>query len=995
MIGKTISHYEIIEKLGGGGMGVVYKARDTKLDRFVALKFLPPHVSADDEEKQRFIHEAKAASKLDHNNICTVYEVDETEDGQMFIAMACYEGETLKKRIEKGPLKIEDAFEIAIEIAEGLKKAHENQIVHRDIKPANVFITQDGVVKILDFGLAKLSGRTQLTKTGTTLGTVAYMSPEQTRGEKVDFRSDIWSLGTIIYEMVTGQLPFKGDYEQAIMYSITNDPPEPMTALRTGIPMELERIVKECLEKEISLRYQHIDGLLTDLRRLKRDSDAAKLSKVVKTSPTYDVKPSAKEKQPKHKLLIGLVSLLGIASIILAIVLLLTGDRGVDSLAILPFVNTSDQADTEWLSDGIPESIIAGLQRIPNLRVTSFESVLREYRDGIPAISDVRRDFDVESVVMGRMTLRGGDVMINIEVVDTRDNSVILSRRYIEKLANLFDVQSAIGNDISEKLSLELSGTKQTSFPIYRPDHEAFQHYLRGRHFWYKRTPRDLKTALSYFKKAVEADPEYTLAYSGLADTYKLMEQYAWTPRYAVLPKAMEAARKAVELDPSLAEAHTSLGGILYAEGKYLEAKESYARALELNPNYLLAYHWSAMNLNSLGMYKEGIELSERALKLDPLSPIISSNLSLNYRRIGRIEEAIAEHERNIARNPDHNSPYMGYALTLSTIDEHEKAIDMGMRSMAIDSVSGYNITWMGYIYEQAGLYSEAVDLYKKAMENHPDMAVGAHLRIGRAFHRKGDIQQAINHLEEAVRIDPLEPDTYLNLGHYYRLIGEYEKSAAQYKKRTEVEPGRPINYWAYGWALGIIGEHEEAIVQCRKAMDLDPATIRRLGMVYYIAGDLDSAVDCMTKALEIVKDDLYAVAWLSVFKYLQRQYAESMEYAMLWFGMIDFPDLERIYEKAFSGHIPDSSSTKHFYKYIMDEINKKKYPGFIPRMRAMWYTFAGEKDSAFAMIDKAYEEQDIYIARSVVGPIFRELRSDPRYDAVVWKLKLEKYIDK
>ncbi|MCH8022039.1 serine/threonine protein kinase, partial [candidate division KSB1 bacterium] len=278
MVGKTISHYKILEKLGGGGMGVVYKAEDTKLKRTVALKFLPQDLSRDDESKERFIHEAQAASALDHNNICTIYEIDETKpapgepgDGQMFIAMACYDGETLKKKIEGGPLKLEDAIDISLQISEGLSKAHEKEIVHRDLKPANVMLTKDGVVKILDFGLAKLRGQTKLTKVGTTLGTAPYMSPEQARGEEVDNRTDVFSLGVLLYEMLTGQLPFKGDYHEAIIYSILNEDQEPITGLRTGVPMELERIVNKCLEKEPSSRYQQTNELAVDLQKVKKE----------------------------------------------------------------------------------------------------------------------------------------------------------------------------------------------------------------------------------------------------------------------------------------------------------------------------------------------------------------------------------------------------------------------------------------------------------------------------------------------------------------------------------------------------------------------------------------------------------------------------------------------------------------------------------------------------------------------------------------------------
>jgi len=287
MIGKSISHYKIIEKLGQGGMGIVYKAQDLKLDRFVALKFLPPHLTTSKEEKQRFIHEAKAASALQHNNICAIHEIDETEDGQIFICMDYYDGDTLDKRIKEKPLPIEEAIDIAIQIPQGLAIAHEKEIVHRDAKPANIMLTKEGVVKVLDFGLAKLSTQTKLTKESTTLGTVSYMSPEQAKGEDVDYRTDIWSLGVIIYEMLTGQLPFKGEYESAVIYSIMNDTQEPVTGLRTGIPMELERIINKCLQKNPGDRYQHISELIVDLRNLKKESessvDSTKFSQVKDT----------------------------------------------------------------------------------------------------------------------------------------------------------------------------------------------------------------------------------------------------------------------------------------------------------------------------------------------------------------------------------------------------------------------------------------------------------------------------------------------------------------------------------------------------------------------------------------------------------------------------------------------------------------------------------------------------------------------------------------
>ena len=364
MIGETISHYKILEKLGEGGMGVVYKAEDTKLDRTVALKFLPPELTKDPEAKERFIHEAKAASAIEHENICNIHEIDETEDGHIFIAMACYDGDSLQEKIEKGPFNIEEAIDIGTQIAEGLHEAHEKGIVHRDIKSANIMITTKGQAKIMDFGLAKLRGQKKLTKDGTTVGTVAYMSPEQARGEEVDHRTDIWSLGVVLYEMITGQRPFKGEYDQAVVYSILNEDPRPVTGLRTGVPMELEGIIAKALTKNPQARYQHIDELAVDLQRIKRES-------TIETLPSSRSRDIELQKKHRRPLLIG--SLIFVIVIITALAYLnfnkprppatpsvesTVGHEWQNSIAVLPFENMSADPDQEYFCDGMAEEII-------------------------------------------------------------------------------------------------------------------------------------------------------------------------------------------------------------------------------------------------------------------------------------------------------------------------------------------------------------------------------------------------------------------------------------------------------------------------------------------------------------------------------------------------------------------------------------------------------------------------------------------------------------
>ncbi|MFQ5710063.1 MAG: protein kinase, partial [bacterium] len=373
MTPNKISHYKILERLGSGGMGDVYKAEDTKLKRTVALKFLPPELTRDQEAKNRFVHEAQAASSLDHPNICTIYEIDETQDGQMFIAMACYEGQSLKERIEHGPLPIDEALRIAIQIAQGLTKAHSKEIVHRDIKPANILTTEDGQVKIVDFGLAKLSGRTVLTQEGTTLGTVAYMSPEQAQGGEVDHRTDIFSLGVLLYEMLTGQPPFKADYDQAIIYSILHESQEPVTGLRTGVPMELERIVNKCLEKQPSERYQQVNELAVDLRRLKKET------KSKETVTRTGVRSKLQKKRVHSFVLTG--TILGVL-ILAAVGYFFFKPTKTDvttqrkMLAVLPFENLGPP-EQEYFADGLTEEMISRLAGIRALGVISRTSIIQ------------------------------------------------------------------------------------------------------------------------------------------------------------------------------------------------------------------------------------------------------------------------------------------------------------------------------------------------------------------------------------------------------------------------------------------------------------------------------------------------------------------------------------------------------------------------------------------------------------------------------------------
>ena len=534
MISKTISHYKIIEKLGGGGMGVVYKAEDTKLDRTVALKFLPPHMLADKEVEQRFISEAKAASSFDHPNICTIHDIGKTDDDQLFIAMACYEGETLKKKIEKGYLDLEEVIAIAVQIAEGLSKAHKKGIIHRDIKPANIFITNDGIIKILDFGLAKVSTQTQLTTMGTTMGTVSYMSPEQTKGDNVDHRTDIWSFGVVLYEMLTGKLPFKGDYEQAVTYSIINEDPDPLTGLRTGVPMEMERVVNKALAKNSEERYQHADELLADLKKLQQELS---ISKKVYPHTKDTQKPSKSQLKPFVKY----YGILIIIIIFSALVYFLYDQilRPIEtestiiqtewenSIAVLPFKNISPDPEQEYFCDGMTEQIITNLSRLQKLKVIARTSVMK-FKDSKKTIPEIGVELNVSHILEGSVRKSGNRVRVTAQLIKTDGGYHLWANDYNRELKDIFAVQDDVSLAIAKALSENLSQKEIVGIKTKHPANtEAYEYFLKARYFhdkyWKFIQLQDYKAAEDMYEKAIELDPNYAPLYayfSGLYNSY-------------------------------------------------------------------------------------------------------------------------------------------------------------------------------------------------------------------------------------------------------------------------------------------------------------------------------------------------------------------------------------------------------------------------------------------------------------------------------------------
>ena len=637
MIGTTISHYKILEKLGEGGMGIVYKAHDTKLDRAVALKFLPPELTLDPEAKGRFIHEAKAASSLQHHNICTIHDVDQTADGQMFIVMDLYEGETLKKKIESGPLKIEEAADIAIQIAQGLSEAHAHGIVHRDVKPANILVTKSGVVKIVDFGLAKLSGRTKLTKTGSTLGTVAYMSPEQLQGGDVDARADIFSLGVVLYEMLTEKTPFRGDHEAALMYSILNEEPASIARFNEKVTPEIEHIVAKALAKDKEERYQHADDLLADLRTERKKLEYAKTGYVGAPIPS-----SAGSASKRWEMGAG-----GLAAVIifgLGLYLFVLKTKAIDSIAVLPFTNVNADSSLEYLSDGITENLINSLTQLSNLRVIPRSTAFHfKGKDIDPR--EVGNALRVRSLLMGRVIQRGNNLNIQLDLIDATTESQIWGAQYSRNLSDLATVQEEIIRGVSQKLQPGLNAEEKTKMARGRTTSaEASQLYMKGRFYWNKRTPESMKTSIGCFEQAIGRDPTYALAYAALADAYVVLGEYKTASPRETFPKAKVAALKALEIDDDLAEAHASLAAILRDyEWDWAGAEREHRRAIELDPKYPTGHQWYAEHLVFTGRHQEALAEILKAQELDPLSLIINSVVAWVYINDRQYDKAIEQ----------------------------------------------------------------------------------------------------------------------------------------------------------------------------------------------------------------------------------------------------------------------------------------------------------------------------------------------------------------
>jgi serine/threonine protein kinase/Tfp pilus assembly protein PilF len=698
MIGKTISHYRISEKLGEGGMGVVYKAEDTKLKRHVALKFLPTNLTSDEEAKERFIQEAQAASALDHPNICTIYEINETEDGQIFIAMAYYEGETLKKKVARGQLSVHSGIAIAIQIAQGLAKAHEHGVVHRDIKPANVMITNDGTAKILDFGLAKLAGQIGFTRAGTTLGTAAYMSPEQAQGKEVDQRSDIWSLGVVLYEMLTGELPFKGEYEQAVIYSILNEIPQPVTSISSTVPQKLERIVNLCLAKEATDRYQQTNDLLADLRSPK---------------PQLELGVSQQPRAIVHSRRQRLAYIFGAAVLVLVLFALYflfqpkvaSIDR--KSIAVLPITNYSKSIEDEYFSDGITEDIITQLTKIADLKVISRTSVM-QYKNAHKNIRDIGRELDIATVLEGSIRRAGNQVRVAVQLIDTNNEGLLWAETYDREMTEIFAIQTDIAQQIAIALKARLSSPEKEQIKK-KPTGSitAYDYYLKGREYYYRHNKEGYEMARSLFVKALKVDSSYALAYAGMADACAQTE---------LLDSAIVLSRRAISIDSDLPEAYKALGLAYFNKGWLQKSLEANLHAVALNSNHVSAIvnvGWAHLETNPV----KALPWLKKAFTLDPTSGSITSAIGAAYAAL--VNDANAERwfKKSAEIAPDYMRNYLRLWQLYSRGGRYDAAKEIEQKLLA-NAPNYLQVTGLSYLMDHN--YRQAKEYYEKTVSIDP-----------------------------------------------------------------------------------------------------------------------------------------------------------------------------------------------------------------------------------------------------------------------------------
>jgi tetratricopeptide (TPR) repeat protein/TolB-like protein len=829
MIGKTVSHYTILEKLGGGGMGVVYKAEDTRLKRFVALKFLPPELTHDELAKERFEQEARAASALDHSNVCTIHEIDETEDGQVFICMAYYDGETLKHRLTRGPLTMDDTLNIVLQVAEGLRQAHEHGIVHRDIKPANVMLTKDGAAKIVDFGLATLAGKAHLTSASEIAGTLSYMSPEQIHGSPLDHRSDLWSLGVTMYEMLTGRLPFVGAEAQTVLQAIAHQEPAPIESLRTGVPAPLAAIVSKCLQKDPEERYQSAADLRADLRHVKHALTSATVSSMKALPPVSSFRQRLRP-----------VVALPVAVVVVAITLLAAVPSARRTLqkwlnmpvvpdqlhiAVLGFTNVGGDPANRAFCDGVTEILSSTLTKLENFREKLWVVPASEVRArDVKSAGEARNVFGVNLAVTGSVLRAGDKVHLTVNLVDAETLRQINSEVIEAPDADLPDLQDRVASatlqmvkvklEPTERKEITTGGTKvPKAYDIYVQARGTLENY---------QGENDPERAAELFNQAIALDSGFALAHAGLAQAD--LESYRKKKDARQLDEAVASARRAVELDDRLGEVYATLGSLYATTGKYEDAVREFKRAIEIQPRNAGAFTGLARTYDALGNAVGAEETFKRAIVLRPEFWVGYTELGGFYYRRGRYEDAEKQFQKAVALTPQNAWAYNNLGAVYLVRGRDAQAREMFERSVAIRPLYAA-LSNLGTLYLKGGNLLFAATMYEKALViRGTDFRVWGNL--GTAYHfsdqkakAKEAFAQAVKVVEQQRQVNPRDTRLLIDLAGYYGMLGERTKGLAIIEQVLRTPPTDADSMEKIGESFEDLGEREKAIEWIGKAL--------------------------------------------------------------------------------------------------------------------------------------------------------------------------------
>ena len=792
--GSTISHYRIVSKIGAGGMGEVYLAEDSRLDRKVALKLLLPDFVTNEDRLQRFIREAKAAAAISHPNIAHIYEVGEY-DATHYIAMEYVDGDLLTTRMHRDKRSLGTLLKYLMQVADGLAKAHAAGIVHRDLKPDNIMVTPDGYAKILDFGLAKLiepqsSSITNedavtammpaqpLSTAGSVMGTVGYMSPEQAQGKPVDQRSDIFSFGCILYESATGRRPFEGDSAIDTLHKIIYSSAAPITDFNPSLPADLQRIIRRCLAKEPDKRYQTIKDVANDLEDLRDEigvdseinrsvppTDTSTASSRTASGQTNTRSDDAQTRaissaeylvfqigKNKRRFAVALFVLLVLiaGSVWYAVNRLSASSDAIQSLAVMPFVNVGGNADVEYVSDGMTETLISSLSRLPNLNVKARSSVFR-YKGKEASPQTIGKELNVQAILNGRVVQHGDQLTLGVELIDVRTENILWAEQYNRKQADLVTLQGDIARDVVSKLRSKLSGAdEQKVAKTYTTDPEAYQLYLKGIFYRSKRRPEDLRKGLEYFQQAIDRDPNYAPAYVGVAGSYSLFAVYGLVPTSEGYPHAKTAAQKALEIDGTLSEAHAALADVAANyDFDWPTAEREFKRAIELNPNNAGAHSGYGLHyLVPMRRFDEAVEELKRAQEIEPLSLSINASLGSVLTSARRYDEAIAHLKKSLELDPNFALTRWRLATAFSCAGKHTEAIAEAKRGMEIAPNIGWSKWELTLTYTRAGDRDAALKLIEEIKRVTPPNNTS--FMIGTIYADLGDKDQAFEWLNKA-----------------------------------------------------------------------------------------------------------------------------------------------------------------------------------------------------------------------------------------------------